>query len=79
MIDDGSISPRKVSWFRIDIDEFPQFATGPAAEFGNQLVMGKLGQRKYLDNKIEGDEQVDKEMSLIEKLKPLTGDFVNPI
>ena len=79
MIDDGSLSPRKVSWFRIDIDEFPQLATAPAAENGNQLVMGKLGQRKYLDNMIEGSEQVDKEMQLIEKLKPLTGDFLNPI
>ena len=56
MIDDGKLTPRKVSWFRIDIDEFPQLATAPAAENGNQLVMGKLGQRKYLDNKIEGSD-----------------------
>ena len=79
MIDDGSLSPRKVSWFRVDIDEFPELGTGPAALNGNQLVMGKLGQRKYLDHTIEGSEQVDQEMQIIEKLKPLTGDFMNPI
>ena len=42
MIEDGVISQRTISWYRLDIDEFPDMALH-GGDKSTQLIISKLG------------------------------------
>ena len=77
MIDDGHISQRKVGWFRINIDENPKMSA-PGHDI-DQIVMGKLGQRKFLNFQKESIFKLENEKHIVSILKELTGDFMTHI
>ena len=77
MIEDGVISQRRVGWFRIELEDNPTM--GPAGVTNDQIVMGKLGQRKYLDFKKEFNTKEENEAQLANLMKELTGDFMTHI
>lgn len=45
MQDDGTMSARRVSWFRINMEDSPGIVPTQVQEDGDQVVIGKLGHK----------------------------------
>lgn len=78
MIEDGAISQRTISWYRLDIDEFPDMAL--KADKSTQLIISKLGNyKKDFDFEKSEESREANELNLVNFIKEYTGDFVTHV
>ena len=80
MLDDGSMSARKVSWFRINMEDSPEMVPPQVnQDDGDQVVIGKLGQKIALNYEKKHDEPSENVDQFVSMFRELTGDFVTHI
>lgn len=76
-IDQGSISPRKVGWYSIDMDDFEDELPFDKEQVkSEQLVLGKLGQHKYLSYSRQQGTEPENVSQVVSMIQELTGDFI---
>ena len=79
MQDDGTMSARRVNWFRINMEDSPEIVPAQVSQDGDQVVIGKLGQKIALSYEKAHDEPSENVEQLVGMFRELTGDFVTHI